>query len=422
MPGPGMHHLIAARLRAHILSGRGNGEYLTAEQRARLQTLLAAPENLPYFFLGCQGPDPFFFNTKDLDPTINSLVSAYNDLLDFLDEFKEKLLSVVPQPVLDALAAFGEAVDDVIDSSSLLTELQQIFNDINQVLTGLLATLTEALKAFVSEFRLFDLVSHPYRDGAKSGEWWWFDAMHYRKTGRVVEELLNASRDMSSPHHLYALGYLTHFAADTVGHPYVNLWSGGPYRSQAQRHKTGENFQDVFNMLNSTSIDWNRSRLHAFYNFNFDGTISDSEPDAKPKLPEEFAKFLAEVLNNVYREDGDQEPDYAKGLTPGDIDDTYRLFYRFIRGITDTGTIPPPVSYSLTKELIDVWEKTLDNLGEVGDFLEDASDKSSDFGILSIFLMLAALVISAVMAAAALADAVAGAIATLGTSTIRYLA
>ena len=41
--------------------------------------------------------------------------------------------------------------------------------------------------------------------------------MHYRKTGKFAEAMLEATRDMSSPHHLYALGYLTHVAADTVG-------------------------------------------------------------------------------------------------------------------------------------------------------------------------------------------------------------
>ena len=64
----------------------------------------------------------------------------------------------------------------------------------------------------------------------------------------------------------------------------------------------------------------------------------------------------------------------------------------------------------------------MDNLGEAGDFLENAVDEAGDWGILSIFIILAALIISAVMAAAAVADGVAGAIATLGTSTIRYAA
>ncbi|WP_146746260.1 zinc dependent phospholipase C family protein [Rhodovulum viride] len=422
MPGPAMHHMIADRLKAAIQSGRGLGEGPGPDEVQKLQDLLADPKNLPYLFFGCHGPDPFFFNTKDLNPTVGKLVEVYNDVGDFIDDFKEALLSVVPQPVLDALEAFDEAVDEVIEDSALLSELEQTFNDINNVLTGLQATLTEALKAFVSDFNLFDLISHPYRDGAAEGEWWWFDAMHYRKTGRMAEELLNSTRDMSSPHHLYALGYLTHVGADTVGHAYVNLWSGGPYRSQSQRHKTGENFQDVFNLLNVTGQDWNRSKIHALCNFNFTGTISDEEPEGDPKLPPDFAAFLAEAMNKVYQEDGDPDPDYASRITASDVDDTYRLWYRFMKSFTDTGTLPAPVAYSLTAELREVWEKTTDNLDEVGDFLEDATDTASDFGILSIFILLAALVIAAVMAAAALADGIAGAVVTLGTATIRYAA
>ena len=124
---------------------------------------------------------------------------------------------------------------------------------------ALSATLVEAVKSFVSEFNLFDLVAPVprRRAGRQAGgfpcprargenEWWWFDAMHYRKTGKLAKRLLDATPP-DSPLHLYAIGYLTHVAADTVGHPYVNAISGGPYRSHAQRHKASENYQDVFN-------------------------------------------------------------------------------------------------------------------------------------------------------------------------------
>jgi hypothetical protein len=84
--------------------------------------------------------------------------------------------------------------------------------------------------------------------------------------------------------------------------------------------------------------------------------------------------------------------------------------------------LPNPVAYSLTAELREAWEKTLDNLGEIGDFLEGAVDTAGKFSILGIFISLAALAAAAVAAAAALADFIAGSIATLGTSTIRYAA
>jgi hypothetical protein len=421
MPGPALHHLIASRLRAHISQNEGLGAHMSAAEYAQIQALLADPKNLPYLFLGCQGPDFLFFNTKDMNPTLGKFVEIYMEVTDFIENFKRELLKIVPQPVLDALAAFDEAVDEVIEDSALLSELKQTFDDINKLLDSLLPTLTEMVKKFISEFNLFDLISHPYRDGTSDGNWWWFDALHYRKTGKYAKALLNNS-DTGKPEHLYAMGYLTHVTADTVGHPYVNIVSGGPYRSQAQRHKTGENYQDVFNFLTQTGQDFNRSKLHAFYNFNFNGTISDSEPDAFTNLPDDLARLIADTISEIYRSNEAGGEKYGPEITPTDINNAYRIYYKWFRNSTDTGTLPLPVPYSLTAELREVWEKTIDNLGDAGDFLENAVDEAGDWGILSIFIILAALIIAAVMAAAALADGIAGAIATLGTSTIRYAA
>ena len=426
MPGPALHHMIADRLKAQISQNKGLGSKTTAAQYTAIQTLLADPKKLPYLFFGCQGPDYLFFNTKDMAGPIGTFAEFYFEVVDFIEDFKKTLLSVVPQPVLDALEAFDEAVNETIEDSALLSELQQTFEDINRLLDGFAATLIAMVEKFISNFNLFDLVSHPYRDGVNSSEkWWWFDALHYRKTGKFAKELLEAtSKDLNDPKFLYALGYLTHYCADTVGHPYVNLVSGGPYRSQAQRHKTGENYQDVFNLLNASGVDWNRSKLHAFYNFNFNGTIDteNNEPDSFTELPDDLAELIAKSIKKVYQEDADPEAEYGPEITAADVNNAYRIYYKWFKSSTDTGTLPEPVAYSFSAELREVWEKTMDNLGDAGDFLEDAIDEAGDWGILSIFIILAALIIAAVMAAAALADGIAGAIATLGTSTIRAAA
>jgi Zinc dependent phospholipase C len=257
-----------------------------------------------------------------------------------------------------------------------------------------------------------------------TNEWWWFDAMHYRKTGKLARHLLEKTTP-DSPLHLYAIGYLTHVAADTVGHPYVNSISGGPYRSHAQRHKGSENYQDVFNFLAVRGTDWNHSALHAFYNFNFTGAIDtpNDVPDPFTNLPADLAQLIADALNDLYQEDAaPPHPDYAKRVTPADINDAYRLWYRWLKSATDTGTLPPPVPYSLTAELREVWDQVVDNLGDIGDFLEDAADSAGDLGIWGIFLLLGALILAALAAAAALIDAVLGALTTLGSATIRYVA
>ena len=64
MPGPALHHMIVDRLRGAIQTNSGLGESLSASEYSALQALLAEPANLPYLFVGCHGPDPFFFNTR----------------------------------------------------------------------------------------------------------------------------------------------------------------------------------------------------------------------------------------------------------------------------------------------------------------------------------------------------------------------
>ena len=419
MPGPALHHLMANALKQNIMSGSGLGPNANY---AQLQALLSNSKNNPYWFLGCQGPDFLFFNTKDWSSIpIGDAVKLYYEVYDAIENIKDALIALVPQPVIDAIEALGAAADAVVEDSATLTQLERLFTDMQAVVDALSATLVEMLKKFISDFKLYEVLGHPYRDGQPKGEWWWFDAMHYRKTGRYAKALLkNAAPDSNL--YLYALGYLTHFTGDTVGHPYVNINDGGPYRTQSQRHKTGENYQDVFNMFNHISRDWNRSKLHAQYNFNFDGTISDDEPDPHTILPPDLAKLIADTLSEVF-ENGDPDDDeYGRKISPADVDSAYRLWYRWMKSATDTGTLPEPVPYSLTAELEDVWNQTMDNLDDIGDFLEDAVDMAGSFSILAIFIILAALIAAAVAAAAALIDGVLGALTTLTTAGIRFAA
>ena len=249
MPGPALHHMICDRLRFDLMSSTGLGNTLPASRYNAIDAQLANPGSLPYLFLGCQGPDFLFFNTKDMPGPIHDLVTAYFDVYDWIKNFLRDLKALVPQPVLDALSALNEAANEVVTSSSTLTELQQLFGNMKAVVTALTSTLLEAVKKFISDFSLFDIISHPYRDGVPKNEpWWWFDAMHYRHTGKFARRLLEKTKP-GTQLHLYAIGYLTHVTADTVGHPYVNAISGGPYRSHAQRHKASENYQDVLNFL-----------------------------------------------------------------------------------------------------------------------------------------------------------------------------
>ncbi|MBV7532518.1 zinc dependent phospholipase C family protein [Chitinophaga sp. sic0106] len=423
MPGPSMHHLIAQQLRSQIQNGQGLGG---SAAYADIKATLSDPKHLPYLFLGCQGPDFLFFNTKDWNGTVGDLAQIYFKVYDAIEGFKKGLLDAVPQPIIDAVEAAGYAADQVIDNSSTLSEIEELFKDMQKVIDGLAATLVEMLKEFVTEFNVYNVLAHPYRDGQDKGKWWWFDAMHYRKTGRFAKALLDKTQP-NTPEHLYALGYLTHFTADTVGHPFVNINSGGPYRIHAQRHKTLENYQDVFNMKAKDNVDFNRSKLHALYNFKFEGVISapdaeDEIPDPDTHMPDGLAKLIAETLKEVFNNGSGDDNEYGPSISAEDVNNAYRLWYKWMRNATDTGTIPKPEPYSLTAELEEVWEKAMEDLGDIGDFIEDAVDQAGNFSFLAIFLILAALILAAIAAAHALIDAILGSITTLTTAGIRYAA
>jgi hypothetical protein len=424
MPGPAMHHLIADELRKKINSSQGLGG---SADYSRLQSLLSDPKNLPYYFLGCQGPDFLFFNMKDwpLGP-LGDAAALYYKVYDAIEGFEKKMKDLVPQPIIDLLDAAGYAADQVVSNSSTLSELESLFSDMQAVLDALAASLTEMIKDFLTDMNLFEILKHPYTDGQDKGKWWWFDTLHYRKTGRYVAQLLKDAPE-DSPLYLYALGYLTHVTGDTVGHPYVNINCGGPYRNQSQRHKTSENYHDVYNLSQVMGVDWNRSRWHTFYNFNFDGTTSapgasEEVPDPSSHMPDKLAEFLSETMQKIYAQGDSDDDEYGYKISPEDINNAYRAYYSWLKKATETGTLPLPIPYSFTAELEEVWEQAMDNLGDIGDFIEDAVDTAGSFSFLAIFIVLAALILAAVAAAAALIDAILGALTTLSVAGIRYAA
>src|SRR5690606_12007430 len=89
------------------------------------------------------------------------------------------------------------------------------------------------------------------------------------------------------------LGYLTHFATDIVGHPYINILSGGPYRTHSQRHKVIENYHDTFlyrHYLPGGELA--KSKLYKDY------LLSGTE--SRPQLPSSIVDLLIRTMSEVY--------------------------------------------------------------------------------------------------------------------------
>lgn len=420
MPGPAIHHIIAEELKNRI-SAENPRERINLfddpMNNRKIQELLSQPENLPYYYLGCQGPDFLFFNTQDW-PGGLSLPKFLMNLNEMLENFENKIEKAIPPSVVSAL----EDVEQLANDIPGVSEARIFLNEVSGLLDAFSQTLIEGLKAVALNGVAFEILTHPYRDGEEPEGWWWFDILHYRKTGEFVKTLIeNTKDDLDSPLILYALGYLTHYAGDTVGHPYVNMISGGPYRSHGQRHKVGENFQDVFNFEG----DFTSSNLHAFYNFNYRGVIDtrdddpeDHLPDPDSDMPNDLANLILKTLKDVYANNNGKFEIGNNNFTTFNIKEAYEIYYRYLKSSTTLGLkLPKPKSYQLTRELVEIWGDVKDRIGNIADSVEGVNFPR-DISIVNIIETITEIIAAswalAVAFAEVLKEALEGAIAITG--------
>ncbi|NOU19670.1 MAG: hypothetical protein HOO91_19100 [Bacteroidales bacterium] len=400
MPGPAIHHIIAKEI-ANELKTKLDPSYHPFLDRLSGDFASA-------FYLGSQGPDFLFFNTKDIDPTLKRLIDMYLDITDFIEDFKAQLLAIIPQELKDAVATLEEVYEDVEARSSTLTEISQLLTEAKNLISLLTATLTAKIEQFILDnVEVFELLKHPIQDGQDFKDWWWFDVLHYRRTGQYAQTLLKNSAP-GTIEHAYALGYLTHYAADIVGHPFVNIISGGPYRTHPKRHKLVENHEDVMAFKEYTGgVEFVQSKLGEDYIINGD----------ERHLPGNLNNFVLDSLKKVYFESGNSL--YGKEMNNDDLNDAYRLWLMWFRKSTNTLDLPKPEPYSFSAEMEEVWNTFVDNLEDLGGSIADGF--SGDGGILGVLKAIGLAIISPFLAAAAAIDAVIGAIATLGAAPIRFM-
>jgi len=399
MSGPAIHHIVARETIRKMKTG-ATGAHLAFLEKVETDWA-------PFLHFGCQGPDPLFFNLKDMNPELREVAKIYLDVMEFMEDFKESIIEIIPPEVIAAAEKLQEVWDDIEERSVLLSEISQSLTEAKQLLEILSSTIVAAVKKYVTDaVNVFDvLLTHPIQDKQKynPGEWWWFDTLHYRNTGAYAHQLLKNAKP-NSEQMAYAIGYLTHFSSDVVGHPFVNIISGGPYRTHAQRHKFVENHQDVYAWNKFfKGEDFIQSKLGEQYIINGDDDT----------LPADFNAFIRKTINDVYG-----GFNYGSTIDAEDLDDTYQLWLRWFRSTTNTLDLPKPVPYSITKEMEEAWDKFMNNMGDALDGI--SSPGKGGGSIWDFFKSLAAAILGSIAAAIAIIDFVLGVIATLGAAPIRY--
>jgi hypothetical protein len=335
-------------------------------------------ENPNFAALGAVGPDLFFFLPDFRDFKGVPVASVLTGVLDFLEHMYD---------LLDPYVAkwehyLGPVSEDTAEEMSRLTGgLSETVGDITGELGSILVTLLEDLAIdFMDWWGLFSL---GLNKGYDEQAYLWSDMLHYRDTGRfghTLWELAKSDEQLQA----YALGYLTHLATDVTGHAVVNAISGGPFRTQWQRHHLAENHIDAYWYLLDRAANaprtmagyeqWTESAL--YFDIAFDDMDDDAalmRPpiptgrsmrenwvrkrllDKDSKLPEDVAQLLLDTIEAVFYA-GATEPPHPLILRPDVgstggrptvklIQEAYDVLFRYLKLSTTDGVnheLPPP--------------------------------------------------------------------------------
>lgn len=331
MPGPIVHLIVQQRLEAAL-------RRLDNRRAAELAELLRKDPCSPYAGFGSMGPDFLFFSTREYGSAIGDLVNfifKVYDALEPLIDFYEDTIEPVKQAIEDAITAL--LPDDLVALIEQIGDTGKLISD---------TLITTVGSVITSEVDLFYPFYPKIQQGAKEKEWYWFDFLHYRRTGRFCStmwDLANAAGDDDLRR--YVLGYASHIGTDVVGHPFVNAIVGGPYRTQWHRHKLVENWIDAYARrhyqdLASTIRCLNLGPEDTYLPRNIAGSYYSrlcEFPDKK--LPVKLGEMFAKAMEKTYADNTAPHPPL---FSHPDLDSTYRLWLMWFERSTALGQALPP--------------------------------------------------------------------------------
>jgi hypothetical protein len=340
MPGPIVHLIVQQHLESALrrLDNRPAGD---------LADLLRQDPCSPYAGFGSMGPDYLFFSTREYGDAIGDLVNFIFEVYDAIEpfiDFYETTIEPVKQAIEDAITAL--LPDDLVALINQIGDTGKLISE--TLITAVGATIT-------AEVDLFYPFYPKMQQGAKESDWYWFDFLHYRRTGRFCSAMWQLADDDDLRR--YVLGYASHIGTDVVGHPYVNAIVGGPYRTHWHRHKLVENWIDAYarrhySDLQATIACLNLGPEDTYLADNIAGSYYSrlcEFPDKK--LPEKLGNMIAKAMELTYHDGVAPHPPL---FGHADLDSTYRLWLMWFERSTSLGQalppapVPPPGSAAVT--------------------------------------------------------------------------
>ena len=314
MPGPASHIKIIQLETERALA-------IGAAARKVAQPLQAEPTAAG---LGSIGPDMLFWaDWGSFTPFVNVIFEIYETFDEILDTIR-----AIWEPV-------QQAIDKVVNalSGGLVADIQNA-----------IALAKAAIQTFIIKL-ITQWVDYPgmflkpkFQDNAPASpetEWNWLDFSHHRKTGRMSRALIRLATERNDPVGMaYASGWLSHVTADVVGHAYVNMAVGGPYRSHWQRHFIQEKFMDtwVWGFYGSGATMPATPTMGIPFSYasftNVNTANLHQKIDVGADLPPNLAGLIADALSETY--EADAHPNVG-GTVPFLRADEVNRAYRMLR-------------------------------------------------------------------------------------------
>jgi len=342
MPKYGIHHIVVKDALNQLAVSQdpnavGAAQILQAE--------------LPSAIIGSVGPDLFFWgpdyeivdklyrlyqNISDVVEVYNRIVEPIRQVGDAVGDVTEALVGTLAPNTIELIK---HLIDEVKETAALFKTAVGT-NLFSGVIQGV-DLLTNAAGLGSLSHQFFQQFVPDVHNNDLENEWYWFDMLHYRYTGQFSANLIEAAANDRQK--AFAYGYMSHIAADVVGHPYVNVIVGSPYRLNVQRHVTAENFQDVWK-----------------YNRYYGGESINQTLLARMGLPENLPTDIGDQLNLAFRATYDhleaaRRPGRLGGngfYTRAQIDDTYDVFYKILEMMQDMAVERPTEPFSGVMDIL----------------------------------------------------------------------
>jgi len=274
--------------------GRMNAD---ARFRAIGRVMSGNPEHANF---GCIGPDMLFWaDWGKFTPYVTALFDIYGKL----DEIYDKLMAIW-QPVQDHIDRLDRTLNAL--SGGLVNDVRQTTDQISAIIN------TALLKLITDQLNYYSILKPEFqKNNVDEGSWNWLDFTHHRRTGQFAKALIdNANTSASDSLKAYALGWLSHVTADVVGHAYVNMAVGGPWRTHYQRHHIQENFMDVWTwgFYHTSGVSMPTTAAPGTIPFNYASFRNVGSANLQEKinlgddLPDDLAQLIATSLDQVYND------------------------------------------------------------------------------------------------------------------------